>query len=119
MRLCNDAACRDLQLSESEVIGANINNLLKGFNFTRWLEGKEVLGQTTRVEVAGEDFIADILPISVPQGAEGDVLVGAVINIKSQSRLGQQVSVPSLWPQVLQPYITLALQCAVCSNKMA
>ena len=92
MRLCNDAACKDLQLSEKEVIGANINNLLKGFNFTRWLESKEVLGQTTRVEVAGEDFIADILQIAVPQGNEGDVLAGAVINIKSQSRLGQQVS---------------------------
>ena len=92
VRLCNDAACKDLQLTEKEVTGANINNLLKGFNFTRWLEGKEVLGQTTRVEVAGEDFIADILPIAVPQGSEGDVLAGAVINIKSQSRLGQQVS---------------------------
>ena len=92
VRLCNDAACKDLQLSEKEVVGANINNLLKGFNFTRWLEGKEVLGQTTRVDVAGEDFIADILPIAVPQGGEGDVLAGAVINIKSQSRLGQQVS---------------------------
>ena len=92
VRLCNAAACRDLQLSEQDVVGANINNLLKGFNFTRWLEGSEVLGQTTRVEVAGEDFIADILPISVPQGEEQDALAGAVINIKSQSRLGQQVS---------------------------
>ncbi|MBQ4833084.1 transcriptional regulator TyrR [Pseudoalteromonas sp. MMG010] len=92
VRLCNDAACRDLQLTNKEVLGDNINNLLKGFNFTRWLESKEVLGQTTRVNVAGEDFIADILPISVPQGGEGDVLAGAVINIKSQSRLGQQVS---------------------------
>ena len=92
VRHCNDAACRDLNLPQQEVIDANINNLLKGFNFTRWLEGKEVLGQTTRVEVGGEDYIADILPISVPQGGEGDVLAGAVINIKSQSRLGQQVS---------------------------
>ncbi|WP_105213073.1 MULTISPECIES: transcriptional regulator TyrR [unclassified Pseudoalteromonas] len=92
VRLCNAAACRDLQMTEQEAVGANINNLLKGFNFTRWLEGKEVLGQTTRVEVGGEDFIADILPISVPQGDDQNALAGAVINIKSQSRLGQQVS---------------------------
>ncbi len=93
VRLCNDAACRDLHLNHDEVVGANINNLLKGFNFTRWLEGKEVLGQTTRVEVAGEDFIADILPITVPdEEGKANVLAGAVINIKSQSRLGQQVS---------------------------
>ncbi|WMN59220.1 transcriptional regulator TyrR [Pseudoalteromonas xiamenensis] len=92
VRHCNDAAAKDLNMRESEILGASINTLLKGFNFARWLEGKEVLGQTTRVEVAGEDYIADILPISVPQGAEGDVLAGAVINIKSQSRLGQQVS---------------------------
>ena len=41
--------------------------------------GRTWLGQTTRVEVAGEDFIADILPIAVPQGSEGDVLAGAVL----------------------------------------
>lgn len=92
VRHCNDAACKDLSLSLEDVLGENINNLLKGFNFTRWLEGKEVLGQTTRVEVGGEDFIADILPITVPQKPDGDILAGAVINIKSQSRLGQQVS---------------------------
>lgn len=97
VRLCNAAACRDLQLNEADVVGENINNLLKGFNFTRWLDSKEVLGQTTRVEVAGEDYIADILPISVPQADANTpdnepALAGAVINIKSQSRLGQQVS---------------------------
>ncbi|MDP4985723.1 transcriptional regulator TyrR [Pseudoalteromonas tunicata] len=92
VRLCNDAACRDLNVTQSEIIGCNINTLLKGFNFNRWLEGKEVLGQTTRVEVDGEDFIADILPISVPENQVDKILAGAVINIKSQSRLGQQVS---------------------------
>ncbi|TMP60294.1 transcriptional regulator TyrR, partial [Pseudoalteromonas sp. S1649] len=76
-----------------------INHLLKGFNFTSWLEGKDVLGKTSRVEDAGEDFIADILAISVPQGDEGDVLAGAVINIKSQSRLRQQVSAFSRYGQ--------------------
>ena len=113
VRLCNAAACRDLQLSEQDVVGANINNLLKGFNFTRWLEGSEVLGQTTRVEVAGEDFIADILPISVPQGEEQDALAGAVINIKSQSRLGQQVSAFRRYsPKVSPPYIIIQQRCA-------
>ena len=74
------------------MLGRILTTYLRVLTFTRWLESKEVLGQTTRVEVAGEDFIADILPIAVPQGGEGDVLAGAVINIKSQSRLGQQVS---------------------------
>lgn len=93
VRLCNTAACRDLRLTEQQVVGTNINQLLKGFNFSRWLEGKEVLGQTTRVEVNAEDYIADILPIFVPHDeTEQPVLVGAVITIKSQSRLGQQVS---------------------------
>ena len=93
VRLCNDAAARDLNIDKFEAIDLNINNLLKGFNFNRWLESDEVLGQTVRVEVSGEDFIADILPISVPDAASEDILAGAVINIKSQSRLGQQVSV--------------------------
>ncbi len=92
VRLCNDAACRDLRVDEQEVIGVSINSLLKGFNFTRWLEAEEVLGQTTRVELAGEDYIADILPIAVPGNESKDILAGAVINIKSQSRLGQQIS---------------------------
>jgi transcriptional regulator of aroF, aroG, tyrA and aromatic amino acid transport len=92
IRHCNDSACRDFNASVDGVIGQNVNNLLKGFNFTRWLEGDEVLAQTTRVDVNGEDFIADILPISVPDPENSFTLVGAVINIKSQSRLGEQVS---------------------------
>lgn len=92
VRLCNDAALRDLAMDTSAVIGENINLLLKGFNFTRWLEADEVLGQTTRVDINGEDYIADILPIAVPEGESESILAGAVINIKSQSRLGQQVS---------------------------
>ncbi|MDE3271111.1 transcriptional regulator TyrR [Pseudoalteromonas sp. G4] len=92
IRQCNDSACRDLNAQSNEVIGHHINTQLKGFNFTRWLESDEVLAQTTRVEVNGEDFIADILPISVPDSEHSFTFVGAVVNIKSQSRLGEQVS---------------------------
>ncbi len=92
IRLCNDAACRDLNLEQESLIGENINSYLKGFNFSRWLESEQVLGQTTRVDINNEDFIADILPISIPDSDDSLTLAGAVINIKSQSRLGQQVS---------------------------
>lgn len=88
--LVNDAAKQAIA-SDEPIVGEHISVAVKGFNFNRWLDADEVLGQTTRVEVNGEDYIADILPIHV--SGEGDALVfaGAVLNLKSQTRLGEQV----------------------------
>ncbi len=88
----NQASLIDLGRSESEIVGQPIQSLLKGFNFNKWLEGKEVLGQTLKLTGNNEEFVSDILPINVTD-EEGNVrLAGAVVNLKSHSRLGQQIN---------------------------
>ncbi len=91
--LANQASLASLEMSDDELLGEPIGNFLKGFNFTRWLEADEVLAQTIRVTVGSEDFIADILPIYIDGDSDSTPanLAGAVINLKSESRLGQQV----------------------------
>ncbi len=68
-------------------------NMVKGFNFLRWLESDDVLAQTRRLELHGKRFIADILPVMVPDESGHEILAGAVINLKSESRLGEQMVV--------------------------
>lgn len=92
--LANPAAINNIKTENEEILGQYVGLFLKGFNFTRWLEAEEVLAQTIRVTVNGEDYIADILPIHVEDddNTESDTsLAGAVINLKSESRLGQQI----------------------------
>lgn len=84
----NDAALEALAISKAELKGQPLQTLVKGFNFLRWLEGEEVLAQARRIEIHGKRFVADILPVMVPSETEGEILAGAVINLKSESRLG-------------------------------
>jgi transcriptional regulator of aroF, aroG, tyrA and aromatic amino acid transport len=88
----NQASLVDLGRSELEVVGQPVQSLLKGFNFHKWLEGKEVLAQTLKLTGNNEDFISDIIPINITDEEGQTQLVGAVINLKSQSRLGQQMN---------------------------
>jgi transcriptional regulator of aroF, aroG, tyrA and aromatic amino acid transport len=88
----NRSALVDLGRIESEIIGQPIQSLLKGFNFTKWLDGPEVAPQTLKLSGNNEEFITDILPINVTDEDDGVQLVGAVINLKSHARLGQQIN---------------------------
>lgn len=88
----NQSSLVDLGRCEEEVIGQPIQSLLKGFNFTKWLDGKEVLAQSLKLSANNEEFISDLLPINITD-EEGNVqLVGAVVNLKSHTRLGQQIN---------------------------
>ncbi|NVK26037.1 MAG: transcriptional regulator TyrR [Gammaproteobacteria bacterium] len=88
----NQASLVDLGRAEEEVIGQPLQSLLKGFNFSRWLEKEEVLSQTLKLSANNEEFVTDLLPINVTD-EEGNVqLVGAVVNLKSHTRLGQQIN---------------------------
>lgn len=89
--LANEAAQFKLSLSEEDIQAEPISHWLKGFSFSKWLEGEEVLAQTHKLKLGDEDHIADILPIMVP-GDNEQVLAGAVIILKSELRLGQQVN---------------------------
>ena len=92
IRVVNDVAVSIMGAAQKEIIGEHISQWLKGFNFTRWLEGDDVLAQTRRMKFLDEDFVADILPIHVWDETGANVLAGAVLILKSEARLGQQIS---------------------------
>lgn len=87
----NEAALEALSVSREAIMGQSLQGSVKGFNIQRWLEGEDVLAQTRRLEIHGKRFIADILPVMVPDENGLDILAGAVINLKSESRLGQHI----------------------------
>ena len=92
IRMVNNAAAQIMCASLEHIVGEHVGQWLKGFNFTRWLDGEEVLAQTRRIKFQEDDFVADIIPIHVADGDEAQVLAGAVLILKSEARLGQQIS---------------------------
>ncbi|WP_371192774.1 transcriptional regulator TyrR [Glaciecola sp. SC05] len=90
--LFNDAVISGLELPREEIINLHIDDVLDGFNFTKWLEGKEIYAQTQRVKFLEQDYIADLLPVDVPDSDKA-ILAGAVVMLKSEVRLGQQLTV--------------------------
>lgn len=92
IRIVNHITASIIGLPETDIVGQHISQWLKGFNFNRWLDSDEVLAQTRRVKMMDDDYVADALPIHVA-GNEGSlVLAGAVLILKSEARLGQQIS---------------------------
>ncbi|NQZ81720.1 MAG: transcriptional regulator TyrR [Colwellia sp.] len=92
IRIVNNVSAAIMGQKEDTLVGEHISLWLKGFNFNRWLDGDEVLAQTRRLKFQEDDFVADIMPIHVSDGTEGNVLAGAVLILKSEIRLGQQIS---------------------------
>jgi transcriptional regulator of aroF, aroG, tyrA and aromatic amino acid transport len=90
--LVNNAAQMAINNSFEKIQGEHVSTWLKGFNFTRYLEGDEVLAQTRRLKFVDDDFVADILPIHVSDGSNNQVLAGAMLILKSEARLGQQIN---------------------------
>ena len=92
IRIANPIASSIIGGSEESLVGQNINQWLKGFNFNRWLDSGDVLAQTRRLKFQGDDFVADIMPIHVSDESNKHVLAGAVLILKSEARLGQQIN---------------------------
>jgi transcriptional regulator of aroF, aroG, tyrA and aromatic amino acid transport len=89
--IANQSALSSLGCVESEVIGHPISQFFKGFDFSQWFDQEDISAQTVKLSGANERFVADILPVRVSGEELGNNLVGAVLNLKSESRLGQQV----------------------------
>jgi transcriptional regulator of aroF, aroG, tyrA and aromatic amino acid transport len=88
--LCNEAVSAGLELSSSDINGMEIAEVVKGFNFTRWMDGKSPSPQSSKVKFIQQDYLADMLPITVADGEKKSIMAGAVIILKSEMRLGQQ-----------------------------
>lgn len=94
IRIVNTIGSALIGESEETLIGQHINMWLKGFNFNRWLDSNNVKAQTRRLKFQDDDFVADITPIYVANDNDdgAKLLVGAVLVLKSESRLGQQIN---------------------------
>lgn len=88
----NDVAQQKIGCEMRDIVGQQIQQWVKGFNFNRYLETDEILPHTRKLKFLDEDYVADILPVTVA-GEHGDkVLAGALIMLKSEARLGQQIN---------------------------
>ncbi|MDN4504153.1 transcriptional regulator TyrR [Alteromonadaceae bacterium BrNp21-10] len=90
--LVNEAVINGLELRPIDIKGQEISDLVKGFNFIKWMDSKDLQVQTTKVKFIEQDYIADIMPVMVADVEGGNILAGAVLVLKSEYRLGQQVS---------------------------
>lgn len=88
--LYNNVVTASLELKSDQNLNIDIEDLISGFNFSRWLGGKKVEAQTQKVQFLQQDYIADMLPVNIPD-SETNVLAGAVILLKSEVRLGAQI----------------------------
>ena len=91
--LVNEAVMSSLELQDDDILGMDISEFVKDFNFNKWLEGRQVLAQTQKLKFIEQDFLADILPVAVPDVDDKSILAGALIMLKSEFRLGQQLTV--------------------------
>ena len=88
----NHAIEAGLAMNSQSILGREIGEFIKGFNFLKWLDGEEVLAQAHKLKFADQDYLADALPIFIQDSADEGILAGAVVILKSELRLGQQIS---------------------------
>ncbi len=91
--LVNEAVLASVEETPDVILGQEISEFIRGFNFQKWLDGKTIAPQTQKVSYLEQDFLADILPVMVPDSGDESILAGALLMLKSEFRLGQQLTV--------------------------
>lgn len=90
VRIANESALLTLGMGEHEVVEESLNHWVQGFNFARWMSETPVLPQATRVQINSNEYLAEMLPIYLPDDNDKTILGGAVISLKSPARVGKQ-----------------------------
>ncbi|AZQ11058.1 MULTISPECIES: transcriptional regulator TyrR [Shewanella] len=90
IRIVNESALMTLGMQEHEVVEEPLNHWVQGFNFGRWLSEAQVLAQATRVQIGQNEYLAEMLPIYLPDENDKSILAGAVVSLKSPARVGKQ-----------------------------
>ncbi|MCU8091505.1 transcriptional regulator TyrR [Shewanella sp. SM20] len=90
IRIVNESALLNIGMGEHEVLEESLNHWVQGFNFSRWLSEAQVLPQAARVQIGPNEYLAEMLPIYLPDEDEKTILVGAVVSLKSPARVGKQ-----------------------------
>jgi transcriptional regulator of aroF, aroG, tyrA and aromatic amino acid transport len=86
----NDAAVNLLSQSEKSVLNQPLNNWVSGFSFTKWLASDEVGSLASRVNIDKIEYLAEIIPVYLPDADAEKILTGAVILLKSSQRIDKQ-----------------------------
>lgn len=86
----NDAAASLLNQAEETVLSQPLNSWVSGFSFTKWLGGNTVNAITPRVIIDEIEYLAEILPVYLPDVDYEQILTGAVIMLKSSQRIDKQ-----------------------------
>jgi transcriptional regulator of aroF, aroG, tyrA and aromatic amino acid transport len=87
---CNSAALATLEQAKESVEGEDVQELIEDFSLVDWLNTEGIQPNTRKVKFIQQDYLADLLPVFVPDGTNSSILAGAVIMFKSEMRLGQQ-----------------------------
>lgn len=74
IRIVNESALLILEMAEHEVIDESLNHWVQGFNFGRWLSEPKVLAQATRVAIGSNEYLAEMLPIYLPDENDKSIL---------------------------------------------
>jgi len=86
----NDAAANLLSQTEQAVINQPLNLWISGFSFTKWLGSENVSAITPRVIVDEIEYLAEIIPVHLPDLEAEQILTGAVVMLKSSQRIDKQ-----------------------------
>ncbi|MFT2091346.1 sigma-54-dependent transcriptional regulator [Paraglaciecola sp. 2405UD69-4] len=90
--LINDAALKYLEIPKEKVINTFIGDLLKGVNVSRWMEAGKPEAKAQKIKFVEQDYLVDMLPVIVPDTGGKSIMAGAVFMLKSEFRLGQQLT---------------------------
>ncbi|MEP4891094.1 MAG: transcriptional regulator TyrR [Aliiglaciecola sp.] len=91
--LVNEAVTASVEQSSESLLGEEIGEFVRGFTFQKWFEGNPLTAQTQKVSFLEQDFLADILPVMIPDAGGSSILAGALLMLKSEFRLEQQLTV--------------------------
>ncbi|MCG7530059.1 transcriptional regulator TyrR [Psychrobium sp. MM17-31] len=86
----NDAALKLIGEDESSSDKEPLNNWVSGFSFSKWLASKDVSPLASRVSVEKIEYLAEIIPVYLPDVDDKKIVTGAVILLKSSQRIDKQ-----------------------------
>lgn len=86
----NDAALKLIGEDESSSDKEPLNNWVSGFSFSKWLASKDAAPLASRVSVEKIEYLAEIIPVYLPDVDDKQIVTGAVILLKSSQRIDKQ-----------------------------
>lgn len=91
--LANDVTSSIIGLEKQNIHGKHISDLVTGYNIQRWLDKGPSEPLHCKVKLHQQDYVTELLPVRVSGDRVGEsVLAGAVVLLKSEFRLGQQIN---------------------------